>query len=248
MASLNGRTVLITGAARGIGAATARRLAHGRRQAGPRRPGRRRRGEARRRAEAGGGEGRRHQARRHRAHGERALQALGPARRALQQRGRHSRGADVRRHRGGVGSRHGREPARGVLRDAGGGEAHGEAGRDGGVGAAGQADPDRVHRVVSGRQSPHDAVLGVQGGGGEPHAVRGAAPGARAGHLQLRVPGGGRDADVGADRPRSGARSRAWGRGRRGSGGSGTSRWAGRSGRRTSPGSWRSSRGRIRTT
>ena len=40
-----------------------------------------------------------------------------------------------------------------------------------GVGAARQADPDRVHRGLPRRQPPDDALLGLQGRGGEHHPL-----------------------------------------------------------------------------
>ena len=96
MGGLTGRTVLITGAARGIGAATARRLAgDGARVVLADVDGA---GVEKLAAELGQVAVRVDvtRARGHRAHGGRALPPLGPARRALQQRRRRPRPAPAR--------------------------------------------------------------------------------------------------------------------------------------------------------
>ena len=78
------------------------------------------------------------------------------------------------------------------------------AGPDPGLGAARQADPDGVHRVVPRRQSPDDAVLRLQGRRGEPDALGRPVARRAADHVELHLPGRGGDGDVGADRPRVG--------------------------------------------
>ena len=215
--SLQGRSVLITGAAGGIGAATARRLAAA--GAGwcwpistaarwrssppswapprwpptsPVRPT-------------------------SREWWTSAYRRWGRARRALQQCGRHPGAAPAGDHRGGVGSRARREPPRGLLRPAGGGAPDGGPDAHARLRAAREAHPDCLHRRLPRRQSHGRPLRRLQGRRGESHAHRGAGPCAPAHHLELHLPGRGGYRDVRSRSIASGGRSKASRRARPGS-------------------------------